>query len=384
MGDGTAQRAHSRFGEVPGDLGPPILLGRLGGERHFAFAMLDTGKDGLEPVVVGLWNGIELVVVAAGTADGEAQKRRARRAHHVVELVGSLVGGEHRVGGLHLIPGAADDESGGDVGAATVAGELGADEGVVGEIGIEALDHPVAVAPGVGTRLVHLEAVALGEADGVEPMPRPALAKARRGEEPVNEIGEGGVGAPRGHVRGEGLHIGGRRRQADKIEEKSPEECRRRSLGLDGEPLGRKRLGDEGIDRVGDPGDLRERRPDDRLEGPVRRRFFLVRKEREGERGDVVWPRGPGSHPARENRRLLRREGISVGRHPRFGVVGRDTADELARFRLPGHDPREPGVAAGERPRAIVDPPAALSRDRPVAGATAAGEERSDNGDEIE
>ncbi|MFM8705145.1 MAG: c-type cytochrome domain-containing protein [Planctomycetia bacterium] len=34
----------------------------------------------------------------SGTADREAEKRRAGRAHHVVELVGPLVGREHRIG----------------------------------------------------------------------------------------------------------------------------------------------------------------------------------------------------------------------------------------------------------------------------------------------
>ena len=235
MGDGAAQRPHSSFGQEPGDLGPSILPGRLGGERHLALAMLDTGKDGLEPVVVGLRNRIKLVVVAAGTADGEAQKRRAGRAHHVVELVGPLVGRQHRVGGLHLVPGAADDESGGDVGATTVAGKLGADEGVIGEVALKALDHPVAVAPGVGAHLVHLEAVALGEADGVEPMPCPALAEAGGGEESIDEIADRQIASPRGHVSAEGLHVCGRRRQADKIEENSPQERRRRSLWLDRE-----------------------------------------------------------------------------------------------------------------------------------------------------
>ena len=74
-GDGTAQRPHSSLGQEPGDLTAAILPGRLRGKRHLALAMLDAGKDRLEPVVVGLWNGIKLVVVAAGTADGEAQER---------------------------------------------------------------------------------------------------------------------------------------------------------------------------------------------------------------------------------------------------------------------------------------------------------------------
>ena len=300
-----------------------------------------------------------------------------------MKLVGSLVSRQHRVGRLHLIPGAADDESGGDVGAARVAGELGADEGVVREVALKALDHPVAVAPGVGAHLVHLEAVALRKADGVEPMPRPALAEAGRGEEPIDEIAAGRVRAARSDVCAEGLHVSGRRRQADKIEHHPPQERGRGRLWLEREALGRERFCDKGIDRVGDAGDLGQRRPDDRLEGPVGRRFSSVRKERGGECGDVVGPWGAGSHPAREDRALFRREGIGVGRHPGLGVVGRDAADDLARLWFPGHDPGEPGVAAGKRPLALIDPPAALGSIGPVAGTTAVGQERSDSGGEI-
>jgi hypothetical protein len=200
VGDGATQCPDPRLGQEPTDLNPPILTRLLGGERHLALTMLDAGEHRLEPVVVGLRNGVELVVVAACTADREPEKCRACRAHHVVELVGPLVGRQDRIGRLHLIPGTADEETGGDVGAARVTGELGTDEGVVGEIALEALDHPVAVAPGVGAHLVHLEAVALGETHGVEPVPGPAFAEAPRGEETVDEIGEGGLGAASGAV----------------------------------------------------------------------------------------------------------------------------------------------------------------------------------------
>jgi hypothetical protein len=115
----------------------------------------------------------------------------------------------------------------------------------------------------------------------------------------------------------------------------------------------------------------------------VGRRFLSVGEQRRGERGQVVGPRRPRAHPTGQDRLFFRRERIGVGRHPRLGVVGRDTADDLARLWLPGHDPGKPGVAAGEGPLAIIDPPAALGRGRTVAGPTAAGEERSDDGGEI-
>ena len=36
--------------------------------------MPDAGEGGIQPVVVSLLDGIELVVVAAGTADGQSEK----------------------------------------------------------------------------------------------------------------------------------------------------------------------------------------------------------------------------------------------------------------------------------------------------------------------
>ena len=61
-------------------------------------------------------------------------------------------------------------------------------------------------------------------------MPRPPFTEARRGKEAVNEITDGQIAPPSGHIRGEGLDVGGRRRQADEIEEKPPQERRGGSL----------------------------------------------------------------------------------------------------------------------------------------------------------
>ena len=43
-----------------------------------------------KPVVIGLRNRIELVIVAAGAADRQPQHRRADRGRHVVQLVVAL------------------------------------------------------------------------------------------------------------------------------------------------------------------------------------------------------------------------------------------------------------------------------------------------------
>ena len=57
-----------------------------------------------------------------------------------------------------------------------IAGQLQADEFVIGEIAIESGHDPVAVGPGVGPGQVAFEAVAFAEADHVEPVPGPTFA----------------------------------------------------------------------------------------------------------------------------------------------------------------------------------------------------------------
>ena len=69
-----------------------------------------------------------------------------------------------------------------------VAGDLEAGELVVGEVTVEGVDDPVAIAPGIRPELVELEPVALAVAGEVEPEPRPADAVAGRCEEPVDQV----------------------------------------------------------------------------------------------------------------------------------------------------------------------------------------------------
>ena len=66
--------------------------------------------------------------------------------------------------------------SGGPLRREEVAGELLAEELVVGLVAVEGVDHPVAVPPGVRQRVVAVLAGGVGVADEVEPVPAPALA----------------------------------------------------------------------------------------------------------------------------------------------------------------------------------------------------------------
>ena len=123
----------------------------LGSDRQVV--QLRGGEERLEPVVVGRGDGVELVIVAPGASDRQSQEHRADRAGDLGELRLPLDLGDDV---------AADDlartapaESRGDQGVAiagldVVPGELEHEEAIVGEIGVQRLDDPVAIAPGVG------------------------------------------------------------------------------------------------------------------------------------------------------------------------------------------------------------------------------------------
>ena len=100
-----------------------------------------------------------------------------------------------------------------------VAGELVADELVVGQVAVEGVDDPVAVAPGVARspspcRWQDAGVERVGVAGQVEPVPAPALAVGRRRQQAVHHLGEG-VGR---FVLEEGVHLLRRRRQAGQVE----------------------------------------------------------------------------------------------------------------------------------------------------------------------
>ena len=151
----------------------------------------DGGRErGNEAVVVGLWNRVEFVVVTAGTADGETEHGTAHRGGHVVEgVVASafdFVGRDLR----GKDPGT--QKAGGFEGQRIfrlefVAGELPADELIVGHVLVQGLDDEIAEVIGEGAVVVLLEAVAFGEAGGVEPVAGPTFAVVLRIKQLVDE-----------------------------------------------------------------------------------------------------------------------------------------------------------------------------------------------------
>ena len=86
-------------------------------------------------------------------------------------------------------------------------------EASVGLVLIEGADDVVAVGPGVGPGLVFVVTVRISVMDYVEPVPRPAFAVARGGEQAIHQFFVS-VG---GFVGEEGVGFVGRRRQAVEV-----------------------------------------------------------------------------------------------------------------------------------------------------------------------
>ena len=204
-----------RLGDSGGDVGLRLHVVSFGRGARAAILPFHAGEDGREGVILPLQDRIELVVVAAGAVDRHATAARHHLRDHVVEVVGAGLTPEHVALGLDLadeIPRPSGQESGSDhrvgiVGSDHVAGDLSPKKLVVAEVGIEGLDHPVAIPPGVGPELVAFEAVGVGVVGDVEPVAGPALTVVGRGEQAVDEffirIGRF-IGDERDHILGRG------------------------------------------------------------------------------------------------------------------------------------------------------------------------------------
>ena len=296
-----------------------LVGGQVGGglrRRRQRHAGLDVAEDRrLQRVVVLLPDRIELVVVAARAADRQSQRALADHADDVVEVVETPLG-VVLLAEQHPRPGA--QEAGGDlavVGLAVhlVAGDLLDEEPVVGHVGVERLDHVVAIAPGIGAVDVVLEAAGVGVAGHVEPVTPVAFAVVRRGQQRVDQPFPG-VGPV---VGDEALHFVGRRRQADQVEIGAAHQRAAVGAGRGDQPTRRARLLEEAIDGVVEAGVAhdRQRRLQRRLEGPVGALFvgdrpFLDggdRRRRRGRHHRRRVPAGAFVDPALQRARPRRR-----------------------------------------------------------------------------
>ena len=235
-----------------GELLRPLERLDLGGSGDRQFDQFDAGEKRLEAVIVGRRDRVELVVVAAGAGDRQAEEDRADRAGDFGQF---RLAADLRIDipRDHLArPGAA--ESGGDQRFVIsrfglVAGQLEGDEPVVGEVFLEGPDHPIAVSPGVGPLGVEFEPVRVGMMGQVEPVLGLAFAILGRSEQAVDDPLEG-VGPV---VLEEPVDIGRTRRQAGQVGRDPANPGHAVGLGGVPEP-GRFEAGqDEPVDRIPDP-----------------------------------------------------------------------------------------------------------------------------------
>ena len=195
------------------------------------------------------------MVVAAGAAESQAQKSPADRIDLLVDdvhlhLHRVILGQHFRAEGQE----AGRDQAlmafgiAGRVGQ-QVAGDLLADELVVGLVDVEGVNHVVAIAIGVDVRQVFILPVGIGIAGHVEPMPAPPLAILRSGQQSIHQSREsvGGV------VGEKGIDLGRRRRQAEQVKLRTAQQgalLRRRRRRDAGRLEPRQ---DETIERAGTP-----------------------------------------------------------------------------------------------------------------------------------
>ena len=228
------------------------------------------GEDPKERVVVRLTDGVELVVVTARARDRLRQEGLAEDVDGVIREADLLIQGVRGreavedeapmsradsglVDALLLV----DPGLGEQVPRHVLAREL-----VIRHVLVEGADQVVAVLKGVRDRRVTLRAVRVRIAHEVHPVPRPALAIARRGEEPVDDALEGALPL----VQKEGCELLCRRREArERVAEATDERATvRRRRGR--EALLREAASDEVIDGV--PSALGDGRSIDRLKAP--------------------------------------------------------------------------------------------------------------------
>ena len=327
------------------------------------------------------------MVVATGAADGLGEERPADDVHLLVDdvddhLVDVLLGQHLRAEGQE--PGRGETREPLVVAGRRqqVAGNLLLHEPVVGLVGVERVDDPVAVAERVRVRDVLVEPVRVGVTGDVEPVPSPALAVAGRRQQPLDHplVGVGPL------VGQEGVDLGRGRRQAGQVERDPPQQLPLAGGGDRVQPLGLEPRQDEPVDRAARPGRVADGGRLGTGHRPVRP---VLAAGTEVVGGAAVGPGGydrgignPGIHGAAGHPAL--EVGDDGGRQPAVGrhldrSVVTDGLDEQAVVRRAGHDD---GAAVAARPD-----PGGVDQHQPaedalgigaVALVTALGEHRAD------
>ena len=234
-----------------------------------------------------------------------------------------------------------------------VACELFDGEAVVGLVGVERADDPVAVRPDAAARVARV-AGAVGIAREVEPAAGPVLAEGRLREVVVDDLALRGARETR--------QLGGRRRQAGEVEGRAADEQGLVGAGGEAELLLTQALEQERVDRVG----LAVRGDRDRGHGFV---------------GPVLAPRRALGDPGLEQGQLFGGNRLMLlrRRHDLLGVLRFDALDERAQLGLAGHD-RDVAFPVGLRGGLVVEAQLGLARllVGSVAGDAVLGEDGTD------
>ena len=162
--------------------------------QHAVFAptedvLRDVGEEGPQGVEVALGEGIELVVVALGAAGGLPHPRRADRAHPVGHHAHFVVLGLRTTllrGQQQAVEGRTNPRFLRGI-RQQVTGDLFESEAIEALVGVEGLDHPVAVGPDVA-RVVAVVADGVGETHDIEPGDRHTFPVVRIGQQPVDQL----------------------------------------------------------------------------------------------------------------------------------------------------------------------------------------------------
>src|ERR1041384_5247717 len=114
--------------------------------------------------------------MTARATQRQPKKCRAGRCHHVVELVGALLGGQPDVGTFYDVDWAAYQETSSDIDPDSVSGNLFPHEPVIRFILVECGNNVVSKPPSVRAFAVGFKTIALCKANDIQPMTSPAFA----------------------------------------------------------------------------------------------------------------------------------------------------------------------------------------------------------------
>ncbi len=309
------------------------------------------------------------MVVAAGTAERQAQKHRAGRGHAIDHRLDAKLFG---VGPPFFVLQRVAVKAGGDplidrgLGQ-HVAGELLDREPIERHVGVQGVDYPIAILPDRAGIVVRV-AVAVGVTRQVEPVARLPLAVMGRSQQPVDQTLVGSF-ALVGQKR---LDLVDLRRDAEQIQTQPADQGHAVRLGRGANAFPRQSFEDERVDRISDERGVRcagRGRPGDlgtsyRLERPV----VALPPARRSER--LIVGRGwrAAVDPAADRGNLLGRQSRAgiLGGHGRNIVGAGDRLDEQAFATRPAHD-RGAAIAPFDGQRHGIEPQARLLLVGPVA-----------------